>query len=256
MLYLAVLIVSIIAGFGTGLLGIGGGIVIFPSFMFILPALGLEAFSINTITGIASMQILMSSFFAFLSHRKLNVIDKKDLYLIGASAAFGSFSGAVSSAYFSQKVLLSMYLLILIIAFYSMFTKTVVNDENENNSNEKKHFLVRFLLFGTGILAGALGLGGSVLYVPILRKYYKISTKLCISSTTFIVFCGAAMGFAGKMITGQVPYHLLIFTVFGSFIGAKAGSLLCRRLSSAILKKLLMGIIIISAIRVMITILQ
>lgn len=249
MFELIVLIMSICAGFFTGLLGVGGGIIIFPAFLYIIPLLGFKTLPINLITGITTVQILAGSFFAYLSHRGESSMEFRELAIIGASAALGCLSGAIGSVFFSQKFLLALYLTILIIAFLSM---TVVKlDKCAAESPRKK--LVSILCYFSGIFSGALGLGGAVLYIPILRYFYCISTKDCVANVTFIVFSGAILTFIGKAATSQIPYYLAIFTLLGSLVGAKIGAYVNKKLESNTLKKILLSIIIITGIRVFIS---
>lgn len=252
-LYIITLLSALIAGFGTGLLGIGGGLIIYPVFLFIVPMLGYETLSINEISGIATIQIVAGSFFAFLSHRKNNTIGYKSLITVVIIASFGCLIGGLASARFPEKLLLGLYLFILMTSFSSLTVFKGV--KFEENGGFKKH-IVNLLCVATGFLAGVLGLGGAVLYIPILRFFYRLSTKEAISSVTFIVFCGSLMTFAGKVSTGQIPFELIIYTLAGSFGGAKLGAYVSKRTDSTKLRKALIALIILTAIRVLVALLS
>ncbi len=250
-----VFLIAAIAGFGTGLLGIGGGLIIFPSFLYILPALGHEALSINYITGIAALQIFTGSLFAFLAHKGSSLIERKTLLFIGISGAIGSLIGSVGSIYMPEKLLLLIYLGLLAVSFLTM-TVFKPKELTESNNGSSNSIVVNILCFGTGIIAGALGLGGAVLYIPILRHFHKLSTKLCIGNVTFIVFCGSIMTFTGKALTNQIPYELAFIVLLGAFAGAKLGVVASKNTSSKALKKILLMIILLTAIRVSISLLS
>lgn len=249
-IYLITFIVSTIAGFGTGLLGIGGGLVIYPVFLFLVPLLGLETLSINEVSGIATIQIVTGSLFAYLSHRK-NIIKIEHLYLIAVIAAIGALTGGITSSLFPEKLLLILYLFILTTSFCSM---TFFKESKIQSNLPAQRNIIYILCLITGFLAGSLGLGGAILYIPILRYFYGLTTKLAISITTFIVFTGAIMTCTGKMVTGQIPYDLIIFTLVGSFIGAKAGACISKKTDSNKLRYILLALIFITIVRVLIAV--
>jgi uncharacterized membrane protein YfcA len=245
--FLVITLISAMAGFFTGLLGIGGGIIIIPSFLYILPLFGFEPISVNEITGISAVQVAIGSLSAFRSHNKNGLMDKKILLITGIFAGTGAITGAVLSGYLSDKILLIVYLLILLISAISLAFFKISEVESSNDKNKK---YVNFTIFFSSIMSGAVGVGGAVLYLPILRFFYNIPTKFCIANVTYIVFAASIMTFTGKALTGQVPYHLIIYAVIGAYAGAKAGAAVSKKLSSSILKKILLLLIVITAVRV------
>ena len=256
MFYYYLLIVTIIAmaaGFLTGLLSIGGGLIVFPAYLYIMPLLGFRALSIHEATGIAATQIIIGSLFSFLSHRENIKLNKKDLVSFGVISGLGAFCGAVLSVFLPEKLLLLFYFAILVIAILSM---TVLKPSETKAHVAKNKYIVPFLCYFSSLMSGSLGLGGAVLYIPTFRYFYGLSTKNCIGLVSFLVFCVAVMSFTGKILTHQVPYNLLAFIFIGSFVGAKFGAYISKKLSSQVLKRILLFIIVVAAIRVLISILS
>lgn len=243
---IATFLVTFMAGIGTGLLGIGGAIIIYPCFLFILPMFIEVGLTIGQISGIAAMQILTGSLSGFLSHRTSDKLLKKEsLIKIAFVACTGTFSGGILSSIFSRDVMLGLYLFTVLLAIMSMLKKS----DNSATSDSKTPLMYACILI-TGLFAGILGVGGAVLYIPILRYFKKLSTKEAIPTTVFIVFVGAIMTFIGKAFSGQILYSLLPLVFAGAFIGAKVGARYSKKASSKFLKTLLFCVLIITAIKV------
>lgn len=245
-----VFIIGTITGFLTGLLGIGGGIVIFPAYLYILPALGIKSLSLAMITGLAAAQVFTGSFLSFCSHLKRKNIQFDIILIIGIMAGIGSLIGSILSGYLPDKVLLTVYLFILIISIISF-----IND-NYSENPVPNPTVMNVLSLIAGAISGAVGMGGSVMYIPIIRYFHNLSVKKCITNASFIVLLTGLMALIGKTINNQVPYHVLIYAIAGSVIGSKIGIKLCYKLSSEVLKKYLIGIIAITAVRVFINIIS
>jgi len=250
--FLIIIILGFLAGFLSGLLAVGGGIVIIPVFLYILPLLGYSTLTVNEVTGISSVQVITGSFFAFLSHRKYGLMDKRLVYDVGVSAGIGALVGSVLSKYVSGNVLLVIYFITLVTSLVALLMRET--QEGKDSVRSGKTVLVPISSFITGILAGALGVGGAVLFIPILSRFYGMSLKTSISNVTYIVLITAIITFLGKIATNQVPFDIVIFVVLGAFLGARLGAIASHKLPSLVLKAILVIIIVITAIRVLISI--
>ncbi|EKE02982.1 MAG: hypothetical protein ACD_20C00298G0006 [uncultured bacterium] len=251
MFFLIVLILGLIAGFLSGLLAVGGGIIVIPVFLYILPLLGYDPLSVNQVTGISSVQVITGSLFAFLAHKKYGLMNKDLLYTVGIASGIGALVGSILSKYVSGNVLLIVYFITLAISLLALLHRENISDEN---AGRKRPILVTVSSFITGILAGALGVGGAVLFIPILTHFYGMSFRTSISNVTYIVLIAAVMTFIGKIATNQVPFDLVIFVIIGAFFGAKIGTKLSHKLPSSVLRGILVAIILITAVRVLISI--
>lgn len=239
-------VVTFIAGLGTGLLGIGGALIIYPCFLFIVPSVLSVNLTVGEISGIAAMQILIGSFSGFLAHRTSNIMAKSELIKIALVACSGTFTGGVLSGVFSREIMLWLYFSITLLAIMSMFKK---NDEQKKSGDGG--FAMYVCILFTGLFAGILGVGGAVLYIPILRYFKGFNTKECVPTSVFIVFVGAIMTFVGKSLSGQILYSLLPAVFLGAFSGAKIGALMSKKASSKALKIILLTILLLSAFRVL-----
>lgn len=247
---LIIIILGFIAGFASGLLGVGGGIIIIPSFLYLLPILGFKALSLNQITGIAATQVFLGSLFACIEHKKYGLMDKNIILKTGIMSGVGALIGAIISKYTPEKILLIIYFVILILSI----TALILSKERTAQVQIRPKSAAT-LIFFAGIMSGALGLGGAVMYIPILTHFHGLSLKTGISNVTFIVLFTSIAAFLGKAATNQIPFQFIIFIIIGAFAGAKLGAKTNNKLPSNVLKLILLIIITITAIRVAFSIL-
>jgi uncharacterized membrane protein YfcA len=105
-----------------------------------------------------------------------------------------------------------------------------------------------------GLVVGLLG-AGNFLFVPLLIYVLRIPTRVTIGSALVIHVLNGFAGFAGKLITGQVPLAMTIAVLLGAGIGAIAGEKCHARVSPQILRYTYAGVIAIVALRIWATIL-
>ena len=254
--YITVIFVSLGAAFFSGLLGIGGGIIIFPAFMYLFPFLGFTTFTINEITGIAAAQSLAGVFFAFMRHRKFGNINIKLIKIVLPVGIIGAITGAVSARFISEKFLLIMYIFLLVMATILILIQKTDGFCKDNEYKFDRPVITNFFIFINTIICGALGFAGAALFIPILNYFCKVPIKTAISTTTLIVFITASFVFAGKVSVGLVPFDFIIYIIIGSFFGAAFGTKLNKILSSLTLKRILLFVILVVGIRIFLTILE
>lgn len=242
---LVIFLLSLISGFASGLLGIGGGVIIIPAFLFLVPFLTGKTFEMSQITGISSSQALFGSFLAFLTHKKYGFIDKDILRKTVIPVILGAFTGSFFSRILPEKILLVLYLCILLISIINLIKNRQISAESKHA--EKKAIAVFFI---SSFFAGSLGLGGAIFFVPALTYFYALPIKNSIGNVTFLVLATGLFSFTGKALSGQVPYEILIYIIIGAMLGAKIGAKTSKLINPVYLKRALLVIMIITALRV------
>ncbi len=254
--YITVIFISLGAAFFSGLLGIGGGIIIFPAFLYLMPFLGFQTFTVNEITGIAAAQSLAGVFFAFVNHRKFGTVNLKLIKTVLPAGVTGALSGAVTAKYVSELALLLMYLFLLIIASVLILLPKAECANKDGGCTLDRPFITNLLIFAGTFVSGALGFAGAVTFIPILNHFCKVPVKVAISTTTLIVLISTALIFVGKAGVGLIPFDLLIFIIIGAVFGATLGAKLNRMLSPGVLRMVLLGVVITIGARIFLTILE
>lgn len=244
-------IAAFIAGISSGLLGIGGGIVLIPLLIYIPPLLGFPKLSTHIVTGLVSMQTTMGTAASSFFHYKMGFVDYKIVFRVGIGIAAAAFLGSYFSKFLSEKALLYIYAFVLLVSALLMFLSHRLEEDTTTeivkNIPKRKAFLVGFF---TGLPAGALGIPGSTIIIPIVNKFLSVPIKVCIGSGANIAFIAAFMAFLGKLTSAQIILSSAFVISVSATIGAFLGSKISKRLSSKVLKTILLVLIILMFIRV------
>lgn len=257
--HIIVIFISVFAAFFSGLLGIGGGIIVFPAFLYLMPILGFEVFTINQITGIAATQSMAGMFFAYMNHKNAGAINIQIVKAVLPAGVLGGLIGSVSAKFFSEEILLLLYLLILVKALILIFinkAESIDSTDKTTECNFEKPASTSLIIFFGTLISGALGFAGAVTFIPVLIHFCKVSVKVAISSTVLVVMIVTFVVFAGKAGAGLIQYDLIFFILAGALVGAYLGAVVNKKLSPLILRNILVVIIIIIGLRILLTLLD
>jgi len=249
--YIFLFFAGSLGGFFSGLLGIGGGIIMFPLLFYLPPMLGFDAIAVKHITGLTMVQGFFASLSAMLFYSKERFVNKTLALTLGLSLFFSSFLGALFSKGSSDKSLLFIFGLLALVASVLMF---VPRSCQRDNLTEDKVEFHRPTAIAAGILIGFLlgmvGQGGAFIIIPILLYLLKIPLRVALGSTLAIGLFSATAGLIGKIATGQVPFIMASALLLGAVPAARFGSMVSKKTKTQFLRWLLAFIISVTAIKV------
>ena len=87
---------GLITGFLSGLLGIGGGIVMAPLLLYVPPLLGLEPLPMRTVAGLTIVQGLMACITGAISHGRFHFVSGRLSLYMGTSIFVAALAGGVA----------------------------------------------------------------------------------------------------------------------------------------------------------------
>jgi hypothetical protein len=220
---------GIAVGALSGFFGIGGGTILVPVLLFM-------GYDIKTAIGISVVQMVFSSLYgSFLNFKKGTLQFEMVLY-IGA----GGFVGALLSGWvvlaLSSRTLEFVFILFVMIALIRMGYEPA-----KYKHSRAVHPLVLFAIgMLLGVFAISIGVGGSILLVPILVGFFHFELKKAISAGLFFVVFSSISGFISLSIAGQIQYFEGILIGAASLIGVYIGVQLSGLSSSRMQKRLLL----------------
>jgi len=249
-------LIGAIGGFFSGLLGFGGGVVMFPLLYYVPPLLGLEALLAKTVAAVVITQVFFSTLIGGLAHLRSGRVHGRVALVAGISSAAGAFVGGVASQWTSERFLLLLFGIATLLVLVMMFLPAPSHELEE--LPPEKLVVGTFLLSAcsviTGILIGFLGAGNFV-FVPLLIYVFKVPTRIAIGSSLFIAMINTCFGFFGKLTTGQIPWLIALVVVIGAGIGALVGEQIHRRLAAPMLRYTYAAMVGLIATRVWLSIL-
>ncbi len=261
-----ILILGIVVGFFSGLLGIGGGIILNPA----LIKMGIPP--IVTV-GTSISQMVGATISGFLAHLRLKNIDLRMGWMMVVSGFIGGGIGVILAKYLEElghfrAVVLSFY------AFYLGFIGiTMLIDFFTHKEKKSGSFLIKKLKnlpfqvefqftktsilvpvgigFISGFLAAIMGVGGGFVVIPALmylanfpvNKAVGMSLFQMIFITSFLTYFHATVNFGVDVILSLL---LMAGSSFGAVFGAAVGQKINKKYTKLILALLVSVVSILS----------
>lgn len=238
-----IFIICVFSGLMTGLLGIGGGLIIVPSFLLILPFFGIE-YSIHQIVGVSATCVFLNSALCVFHRRKEKFVPFKDISKYAISIAGGTVLGAYLFSFASKNVILGVYVGVALISLYLMLFKSELK-----NRNKKLNILVYPLFFLIGALSSAIGIGGAVFFTTVMNYFTDKNCKELLPTTTMLVLIHAFFAFASKLFLGDVLIAIIPVALFASIVGTKIGVKISRLLSPKSINVLMAVVLLLALIK-------
>ena len=250
-LFLTILfLLGLTGGFFSGLLGIGGGIIMVPLLLYIPSLFGLAAISMKTAAGITMVQSLAGSFSSLLVHRKNKFVNLSLVICMGTASVIGSLLGSVFSKCLESETMLGIFAGTALMATVIMLLPRKPEDCEISEEITFNKYLAFFVAFVVGLLGGIVGQGGAFILIPLMLYVMKIPTRIALGSSAGIAFLSALAGFIGKYSTGQIPIIMALVLVAGSVLGAQLGGHVSKNLKTSGLKIILNVVIAGTALRI------
>ena len=224
--FIACAFLGAIVGFFAGLLGIGGGLIIVPVLVYLLPLLGISAelaFPMALATSLASI-IFTSTSAAFAHHKNGNIPWPLAKSLV-TTVAIGAVLGAIIAGLLSLQALTTIFgSAVLILAIY-MFLSIKI----ERSIPLPSKWWLQFIGLFTGILASLMGIAGGAILVPILM-YCSLSMRQAIGVATASGIIVALFGTLGYIFVGLGQSELPPWSIGYIYLPALLGIVLTSSL--------------------------
>ncbi|WP_196139973.1 sulfite exporter TauE/SafE family protein [Aliikangiella sp. G2MR2-5] len=225
------------AGFLAGLLGIGGGFVVVPVLVWVLPITGVESQHIPHIAiGTSLLCICVTSLFSSKAHHQRQAVEWTVFKLTTPGLVVGTLSGAALASILSGKILIAVFVSgALLTALY-----LVSGHQPKAHPSETRW---PFFAYGgfTGMISSLIGIGGGSVLVPFL-VYKGRPVVRAVGTAAACGFPIALFGALGYAVSGQQQiieldyrtgylywpafFGIVIFSSLAAPVGAKVAHLI------------------------------
>ncbi|HEV8641817.1 MAG TPA: sulfite exporter TauE/SafE family protein [Methylomirabilota bacterium] len=243
---------GVLGAFIAGLLGVGGALVMIPLLLYVPPLLGVGALDVKAVAAVTMAQVFVAALSGVIAHRRHKFVNA-DLALVGGvTMAAGSFVGALVSKHVNDRWLLIVFALMVTAAALLMLTPVELLGPPPSPVEPTRFSRPRTIAVAgaVGLAAGFVGAGGAFLLVPLLLIVVGVPIRVTIGSSLAITALAATAGFAGKLVTGQIPPEPAIAVALGALPGAQIGAAVSRHVKGSHLKLTLLVIIVLTGVRV------
>lgn len=242
-------VLGLCGGFLSGMVGVGGGIVMFPLLLYVPAALGFAAISVKAAAAITSVQSLFGAVSGALHHHRHKRVHLPLALSFGGSMAATSFLGSLFSSVISEHWILVVFAAMASTAAILMLLPRPEVEERSDDQHPFTFSRLRAMGLGAGIgvCSGIVGQGGGFLFVPVLMYFLNAPLRVAIGTALAVGVAASSAVVLGRMGTAQVPYLLAGVTVAGTIIGAHLGAEISQRTPRRLLRGILSMVVLATA---------
>ncbi len=227
------LLYGLAVGVSLGLTGGGGSIITVPLLVYLVGE------PVHTAIPTSLVIVGGTAFSGYVG--RLSQANTLSGLAVGLAGLVGAVPGRLASQFFSGRVLLLLFALIMLVASFFMFRSKTY----ETQDSAKPHWLMVMLVgVAIGFLTGFLGVGGGFLIVPGLALLLGMPMRSAIPTSLLVIAINCAssligpalLGHRGQAVVGIAWGVALIFLV-GGLAGGAAGGAIAARLNQRALKR-------------------
>ena len=234
------LLVGCLAGFLAGLFGIGGGLLIVPVLVYLLPMVGVpEPLLMSTALGTSFATIVITGFSSAQRHHKLGNVVWSAVKVLAPSIMLSVFICGFFIGKLDRDISSKLFACLVVY----LAVKMVLSIKPKTNKTVKPLTTQSSIIGGIliGMASSAAGIGGGGFIVPFLNSR-GIDMKKAIGSSAF---CGMLLGTSGMfsfMLSGwgniAMPEYSLGYIYFPAVLCITATSFFTSKLGATATSKL------------------
>ena len=234
------LLVGAVAGFFAGLFGIGGGLMIVPVLVYLLPMVGVpESLLMSTALGTSFATIVITGFSSAQRHHKLGNVVWSAVKVLAPSIMVSVFICGFFIGKLDRDISSKLFACLVVY----LAVKMVLSIKPKTNKTVKPLTTQSSIIGGIliGMASSAAGIGGGGFIVPFLNSR-GIDMKKAIGSSAF---CGMLLGTSGMfsfMLGGlgnpSMPEYSLGYIYLPAVVGITTTSFFTSKLGANATAKL------------------
>lgn len=228
------LVLGAFVGMMAGLLGIGGGLIVVPSLLFLLPLAGIDpdiAMHMALATSLAS--IIITSGSSALNHFKLGNVDMFVIKWLMPGVVIGGFLGAHVAEWIPAAYLPKVFGGIVLMLSLQMLFSLKATQTREMPG----HAATLSTGVGIGVVSSLAGIGGGSLSVPFLNRH-GIEMRKAVGSSSVCGCVLAISGMLGFILNGMqaqaLPAGSLGYVYLPALVAIASTSMLTTRFGATL----------------------
>ncbi|MAA94057.1 MAG: permease [Rheinheimera sp.] len=232
-------LIGCLAGFLAGLLGIGGGLVIVPVLVVLLPVLGVVGIDNVMVVAVATSlaSIIITSGSSIRAHHKRSNVSwaLAGAVMLGAGIGAGMI-GLVAHHIDGATLRIIFGVAVFLLALRMLGSRSVIG-----RAALPAKPVLGAIAAVLGAISGLLGIGGGALVVPVLN-YFSVDMRRAIGCAAASGIAIAVMGTLGYVIAGWQHYRLtdgfIGYIYLPALIGIVSTSIFTATLGAAMTQRL------------------
>lgn len=264
--WLVLFLVGLISGVLGSLVGLGGGIIIVPTLLFLGTYTNwISGISPHIAVGTSLLVIIFTGLSSTLTYMKYKSVD----YHSGLIFILGSTPGAILGALVNNDLNTDSFYLyfgifIIFMSFVLMIKtklkpirlthgkrihRAYVDEYGYTNSYSFNPIIAFLITFFVGFLAGLFGIGGGALMVPAMILLFGFPAHIAVATSMLMIFVSSIVSSITHIALGHINWAVGIALIPGAWIGGNLGSKLNKKLKGDTVVIILRIILVIMGIR-------
>ena len=221
------------AGFLSGLLGIGSGVILVPASIFLL------SLDFRNAKALSLFVIMCTSLLGMMKHRSYGNLHTKTGVMLGIPGVVGSLLGVYVAEMMNTLILRIMFAAVLFLSAYRMFRESTLTLKEEKTKNvyQERRKLLPLVGFSGGFLAGLLGIGGGVIMVPAL-VFISYPIHTAVATSLMVIFINSTAATGAHVITSELNIIQALPMTFGALLTVRKGSHMSSHLDKKRLRRI------------------
>lgn len=222
--WLWLIVIGAVAGFLSGLFGVGGGVVIVPLLMLLL------GFDQKRAAGTSLAAIVPTSLVGVISYASTGNVSWVSGGLLAIGAVGGAQLGALLLHRLPQRAIRWAFIAFMVVVIVSLF---VVVPSRGDTVAYTPLSIAGLIAVGivVGILAGILGIGGGVIVVPVLILVFGASDLIAKGTSLLMMVPTAISGTLGNARRSNVNLRAAAFIGVAACVTVTLGALVAGTIS-------------------------
>jgi len=245
-------VAGLVASLLSGLLGIGGGLVLTPLLLYLPPLAGGAAIPVKIVTGLTIVQAISGSALGTLRHRAYGNVSTRLVWLMGPPSAVASLVGAFVSRDTPDNVILIVFAFLAFAGGIMLLLPVTPRHEDAEHVRADPRVAIPIALV-LGFLGGIVGIGGIAFIIAALVYILRVPPRIAIGSSLGIGLFAAVAAVIGKAATAQIDPPLAAIVFVSALVASPIGAAVSVRTQPRALLAILSVVVMLAAIRIALT---
>lgn len=236
------------ASFLSGLLGVGGGIVLTPLLLYAPPLVGSALLPVKIITGLTIVQAISGSVIGSVRHYRYGNVSFHLVRVMGPVGAGASLLGALVSSAAPDRLLIAIFSAFSLIGAVAL----VLPERGPARPVDDLRVpvpLAMGLAVLIGFFGGMVGIGAIAFILAALIYVLRVPPRLAIGTSLGIGMFAAIAAFLGKVATAQIDPPLAAIVLGAALVASPIGAAVSQRTPPRALMSGLALVVFVSGLR-------